>query len=102
MLKVVDVDLRIGENAKAHHTDRYEWTQQRETDNVSVDPCLVVRRGEPFDIFIRFDRPFDSSKDDIQLIFDFGNLVLSIDTPLPLNISTAISSLCVSVIRPDE
>ena len=82
LLKVVGVDLMIAANAKAHHTDRYESTQV-----VILDPHLVVRRGEPFDIVIRFDRPFDSSKDDIQLIFDFGNLALSTDTALIFNMT---------------
>ena len=61
------------ENAKHHHTDKYEVTEWRtDPSGRSLAPQLVVRRGEPFDILIKFDRPYDTYKDDIKLVFTTG------------------------------
>lgn len=77
VLKVASVDLNIDDNCLDHHTDCYEITQkERISDSTSHQRQLVVRRGEPFDITITFDRPFEEGKDDIKLIFDVGKFAV--------------------------
>ncbi|ELU14710.1 hypothetical protein CAPTEDRAFT_122859, partial [Capitella teleta] len=73
VLKVVNVDLNVDQNTYDHHTDYYEITQQRTLEDGSIaDRLLVVRRGEPFDVTITFDRPFIDGKDGVKLVFDVG------------------------------
>ena len=73
MLKVLDVDFNIAENSVNHHTDSYEITQDQEPEGDSTPTRhLVVRRGESFDITLKFDRAFDADKDDLKLVFDAG------------------------------
>ena len=72
MLKVVTVDYQVAANATDHVTDEYELTQTRVEDHKVINPQLVVRRGLPFDIVIRFDRNYDNVTDDLKLLFDTG------------------------------
>ncbi|KAK6174749.1 hypothetical protein SNE40_017970 [Patella caerulea] len=72
-LKVTSVEFNIVENCRHHHTSEFDVTQSDETPN----PQLVVRRGQPFNITVTFNRPYDKSKDDLRLIFQAG------DEPLP-------------------
>jgi len=91
VLKVISVDFMVPTNALNHHTQMYELTQEREEEDGSGGKApvrLVIRRGEPFDIAIQFDRPFDTTKDDIKLVFDVGMFKLT---------SLAYDLLCVSV-----
>lgn len=70
---MVGVDLLVAPNARAHHTDLYEVTQGgRLEGGVPQPPRLVVRRGEPFDVAITFDRAFEEKRDDIKLVFEVG------------------------------
>ncbi|KAK2155751.1 hypothetical protein LSH36_232g01006 [Paralvinella palmiformis] len=72
-LKVLDINFNVEENAQRHHTEKYEITEWRtDPSGRSLPPQLVVRRGEPFDILIKFDRAYDTYKDDIKLVFTTG------------------------------
>lgn len=73
VLHVKGVNFQIPENAKNHHTESYEITEERTVGLAVSPPRLVVRRGQPFDITITFDRPFDKTKDDLKLVFDAGS-----------------------------
>ncbi|XP_055376367.1 annulin isoform X2 [Condylostylus longicornis] len=59
IIDVKNVDLCLEENAKEHHTDRFDAAQS----------YLVVRRGQPFTLKITLNRPFDKRKDAISFIF---------------------------------
>lgn len=59
------VELYAKENAKVHHTINYEIV-----DNIK--PALVLRRGDPFYIGVRLNRPYDQYRDKIRLEFMFG------------------------------
>ena len=59
-LKTVLVDFEKKKNRKNHHTDMYE------------DEGMIIRRGQEFDICLKFDRVFDKEKDSIQLEFTTG------------------------------
>ncbi len=50
----------------------YELTDDREDDGVKKSAQPVMRRGQPFDIVVTFDRAFDKAKDDIRLVFTVG------------------------------
>ncbi|XP_067649518.1 annulin-like [Haliotis asinina] len=68
VLGVESLDFNIAENTVAHHTSEYDITDPEETD----EPKLVVRRGQPFDISITFNRPYDKKKDDLKFVFQAG------------------------------
>ncbi|XP_060082319.1 protein-glutamine gamma-glutamyltransferase K-like, partial [Ylistrum balloti] len=68
LLTVKSVRFNIEDNSRAHHTDEYALTQKSDGKAAS----LVVRRGQPFDIDIDFDRAFDEEKEDLKLIFATG------------------------------
>ncbi|XP_064611094.1 hemocyte protein-glutamine gamma-glutamyltransferase-like [Liolophura sinensis] len=75
ILQVKGVDLHIAENTKAHHTDKYEQTEDRKTDDGKDESAeLVVRRAQTFDLTLTFDRPFQADGDNIQLIFQIGTM----------------------------
>ena len=72
-LRVTSVDFNIAENSVAHHTDKYELTEQHRYERGQrVTPQLVVRRGQPFDIKITFDRAYSREKDELKLVFNLG------------------------------
>lgn len=66
-LSVELTELYARDNAKEHHTERFELV----LDN---PPTAIFRRGCPFYFAIRFDRPFENNKDLLRLVFDFGKL----------------------------
>ena len=73
MIHVLDVDLCIDENTRAHRTDKYECTEDRTTDDGKEEAAeLVIRRGQPFRVKITFDREFSKQKDDIVIICSTG------------------------------
>ncbi|XP_064598835.1 hemocyte protein-glutamine gamma-glutamyltransferase-like [Liolophura sinensis] len=77
-LKIQSVDFNIAANTKAHHTDEFEITKEKQAGILHGNPRqLVVRRGQPFDVKVTFSRRYDDKKDDLRLIFEFG------DNPLP-------------------
>ncbi|CAG5132414.1 unnamed protein product [Candidula unifasciata] len=59
-LKPVNVDLCRPQNRQAHHTAEYEA------------PNLIIRRGQPFDITIDFNRNYIKGQDSISLKFITG------------------------------
>lgn len=72
-LHVVSVDVKITENCEKHRTSQYSCTKARKNqDGVSLPPELVVRRGQPFRITVKFNQPFLREKHGMQLIFITG------------------------------
>ena len=74
IIRVRSVDLKIVSNAQAHHTDKFEMCYPR-NDEVNwrrLEPNLVIRRGQTFEIDVIFDRPFSEETDDVQLVFEIG------------------------------
>lgn len=59
MVSVRNVDFCIEKNSINHHTENFFKTT----------PNLVVRRGQPFQLIIEFDRKFDFTNDAITFIF---------------------------------
>ncbi|XP_046369672.2 annulin-like isoform X1 [Haliotis rufescens] len=68
VLGVESINFNIAENTGAHHTSEYDITDPEETE----EPKLVVRRGQPFDISITFNKPYDKAKDELKLVFQAG------------------------------
>ncbi|KAL8590514.1 hypothetical protein ACOMHN_010950 [Nucella lapillus] len=66
VLEVKDVDFKVAENTKQHHTDEYDITE-------GSNPQLVVRRGQQFTVQIAFNRDYDNKKDDLRLVFEIGD-----------------------------
>ncbi|KAK3085991.1 hypothetical protein FSP39_011813, partial [Pinctada imbricata] len=64
---VTEIDLHITENAREHHTDRYDLTQK------SKDAELVIRRGQPFLMDVTFNRPYNIELHDLYLVFEIGD-----------------------------
>lgn len=72
-LHVVSVDVKITENCEKHRTSQYSCTKARKNqDGVSLPPELVVRRGQPFRITVKFNQPFLKEKHGMQIIFFTG------------------------------
>ena len=70
---VLDIDFNIPENTKAHNTDKYECTEEREKNNKRLKAELVVRRGKPFVLKITFDREYDKKQHDLEFSFTTGD-----------------------------
>ncbi|XP_052062412.1 hemocyte protein-glutamine gamma-glutamyltransferase-like isoform X2 [Mytilus californianus] len=68
-LQVEDIDFNVYNNSKDHVTDEYHISE--------TGRDLVVRRGQPFDITIAFNKDYDPKKDDLKLVFLAG------DNPTP-------------------
>ncbi|XP_063385685.1 hemocyte protein-glutamine gamma-glutamyltransferase-like [Cydia fagiglandana] len=66
LLIVNEVDFYPRENAKLHHTDRYELV------NAEDSKVVIVRRGQLFKGKIQFTRPYDENLDLVQLVFTLG------------------------------
>jgi hypothetical protein len=65
-LVVTSVHLYPLENAKLHHTDRFEVLHRE-------NPTVVLRRAQPFHVVIGFSgRSYDPKKDVVQLVFGYG------------------------------
>lgn len=62
-LKVASVDILVPENGKEHYTYDYEMMERPTGAN------LVVRRGQPFHLLLKFNRKFDAAVDAVSLIF---------------------------------
>ncbi|XP_045193132.2 protein-glutamine gamma-glutamyltransferase K-like [Mercenaria mercenaria] len=69
LIQVSKVDLNVRNNAKAHHTDEFDITDALVFDKREE---LVIRRGQEFIINVEFNRPYDSEKDDLRIVFQFG------------------------------
>ncbi|XP_046739313.1 hemocyte protein-glutamine gamma-glutamyltransferase-like [Diprion similis] len=64
-LVVDSVFLYEKENAVTHHTGNYELVHLE-------PPTPVLRRGQPFNLAVRFNRPYVDSTDIVRLLFSFG------------------------------
>ena len=62
-LKVVQVNTRARENARAHHTDKFDQVD---------DGNLILRRGQVFTIDVGLNRLFNPNLDTIKFIFYIG------------------------------
>lgn len=73
-LKVKSVDYHIKENARRHNTDEYDLANGFEDEDTKVfkEPELIVRRGENFDITLKFDRKYDKENDFIHMMLEIG------------------------------
>jgi hypothetical protein len=70
-LVVTSVHLYPLENAKLHHTEKFEVLHR---DN----PTVILRRGQSFHLVVRFsNRTYDPSKDLVQLVFAYGKYRLN-------------------------
>lgn len=64
-LVVKTVHLYEKENAEAHHTFNFEMVHQ--------DPAIpILRRGQPFNMALRFNREYVDETDIVRLLFSFG------------------------------
>ena len=68
--EIINVELFVQENAKAHHTNPYEIVD-------GANPPLVIRRADVFVIGVKFRRPYDARRDKVRLEFMFGKFSLS-------------------------
>ena len=59
-LGILQIDLQKTANRMAHHTNEYEHKK------------LIVRRGQPFNITVTFDRHLDLNEDKVTLQLVFG------------------------------
>ncbi|XP_059167836.1 annulin-like [Physella acuta] len=66
VLTVVSLNLNIPANAKSHKTHKYDVCTS------VVNPKLVVRRGQPFQISVTFSKEYDENKDDLQIVLEVG------------------------------
>lgn len=71
-LKIVDIDLNISENTKEHHSENYEITMSTDDYGRPQTPRLVVRRGQPFNVTLRFNRPYNKDTDKVTIQFSLG------------------------------
>ncbi|XP_042143346.1 annulin-like [Ixodes scapularis] len=65
-IRVRAVDLNVVENTERHNTKGYHRTR---TEN----PCLVVRRGDPFVIRIEFTRDYNRDVDGLVFVFSVAD-----------------------------
>lgn len=71
-LMVETLDMHAKENAKDHRTDLFELVDD------DVDPMLILRRGQDFNMDIKFNRKIVPHLDIIKLKFLFGERLLSL------------------------
>ncbi|XP_052743737.1 hemocyte protein-glutamine gamma-glutamyltransferase [Bicyclus anynana] len=64
------------ENAQPHYTKRFEVLNKNATDITTT----IVRRGQPFNGVLRFNRPYDEDCDIVKLVFRLGNEPYTVDT----------------------
>ena len=76
-IDIAKIDLRIRDNGKVHHTNRYELMEDEE--------ALVLRRGIPFTINVSFSHESYIPKDDnMKLVFRSGAQISFISALLML------------------
>ncbi|XP_013382446.1 hemocyte protein-glutamine gamma-glutamyltransferase isoform X2 [Lingula anatina] len=72
-VKCKDIDFKIDQNSKEHHTDQYEATKTWLGVNAEPQkPWFIVRRGQDFVIDLCMDGKFDKDNHDVKLTFEFG------------------------------
>jgi len=60
---VVSVNFLVETNSRKHRTDKYFLSKR------TINPQLIVRRGQPFEFRITFERRFRYSEDVLSLVF---------------------------------
>lgn len=70
-LSVLWIDYRIRQNGAMHRTGSYACMRE-------ADFSLVVRRGQPFELLLRFNQYFDQSSDKLSLKFSVAGKCLFI------------------------
>lgn len=63
--RVSAIDILSEENCRQHHTEKYDAVQA---------VGLVVRRGQPFNLMLQFDRKFSLKKNTLRLVFKTGTI----------------------------
>ncbi|KAJ8298605.1 hypothetical protein KUTeg_022665 [Tegillarca granosa] len=63
-LKIIVLDLLPVENGFDHHTIKFDAVR---------NGSLVVRRGQTFDLLVKFNREFVMQKDSLRFTFETGN-----------------------------
>lgn len=63
--RVSAIDILSEENSRQHHTEKYDAVQAG---------GLVVRRGQPFNLMLQFDRKFSLKKNTLRLVFKTGTI----------------------------
>lgn len=66
-MRVHSLDFCIESNGREHHTDKYDAMHRKSMPGLQAN--LVVRRGQAFRLIVNCDRPFDSFRDSISIIF---------------------------------
>ncbi|XP_038210952.1 hemocyte protein-glutamine gamma-glutamyltransferase-like [Zerene cesonia] len=66
-LQVDVVHFYPRENAQPHNTVKFEVV------NEETPVCTIVRRGQPFNGVVRFNRPYDENDDLVQFVFTLGD-----------------------------
>lgn len=65
-LTVETVYMYEKENAKLHNTYNFELIHLEE-------PTAIFRRGQPFNLAVRFNRDYNEETDVVRLLFNFGS-----------------------------
>lgn len=61
--RISAIDVLSEENGRSHHTGQYDMVQ---------GGGLVIRRGQPFNLILHFDKKFNFKKNTIRLVFKAG------------------------------
>ncbi|XP_060082318.1 hemocyte protein-glutamine gamma-glutamyltransferase-like [Ylistrum balloti] len=91
LIDITAVKFNVYDDTFTHHTLLYELTDQHR----GKDAFLIVRRGQPFQMTITCDRPYDPEKDELKLIFQTG------DQPLPTK-GTLVEMILSDADRPKQ
>uniref|UniRef100_UPI00358F213A protein-glutamine gamma-glutamyltransferase K-like n=1 Tax=Myxine glutinosa TaxID=7769 RepID=UPI00358F213A len=80
-LEVLSIEFLRIENGRAHHTDEYEG------------PDGVVRRGQPFDLRLLLNRPFEKANDSLSIQLTVGETPqMNKGTEIHLHLSPTLPS----------
>lgn len=66
-IEIASCEFYIKDNAKAHHTENYDLLEEK-------DPSPILRRGQPFQMAIRFSRPFNMDSNSITVELTLGKV----------------------------
>ncbi|XP_044250920.1 annulin-like [Drosophila takahashii] len=66
-LSILEVDLCLEDNHVRHHTKYFNAAFEEE--------ALIVRRGDPFEVQIHFNRDYDPSQDNINFTFTVADAI---------------------------
>lgn len=63
---MTSLDVLAAQNAVSHHTAKYEGIEEGQ---------LIVRRGQPFDVFVRFNGGFNPRRNKLRFVFKTGTII---------------------------